>query len=133
MGAMLVLAVIAKNVAYYAIVSQSNSENSVSSLHSYANTLTVIAGVQLLLGVGFLASSPVPKAVDWIANTTAAACLYATVCTLDWRNVYLSQDPSLPVNYVAFTPILHWLFIAILLGFFATTVWHGIKYKKNLQ
>lgn len=133
LAVIMLAAVLGKFVASSTLISSPLSSHDVSDLHGYAKVLAVIAVIQLLVGIGFLVSSPVPKVIDWMANATAITCFYATTCTLDWRNVYLSQDPGLPLHYAAFTPILHWLFVLMLVGFIGMTVKHGSKRRKSTE
>lgn len=120
--------VIVKNVAYNLIVSQPNAQNDSNALHSYANVMCLIAIVQVVLGLCFLASSPKPKIVDWIANSTAVACLYAAICSLDWRYAYLWHSANTPVHYTAVIPVLHWVFVVMFAGFVGMTIYKGIQH-----
>lgn len=123
--------VLAKNVAYYLIVSQPKAENSYNALHSYANFMGFVAIIQVIIGLCFLVSSPKPKVVDWIANSTAVACLYAATCSLDWRHTYLWHSVDTPMHYTAVTPVLHWVFVVMFTGFVGMTIYKGIQHRRN--
>ncbi len=118
-GAALAATVVVKNVIYNTTISEPHTENSADARHGYAYVLLVVMVAQLLAAASFLLIGLLSKrrGFGWLSGSVTLACVYAAVCTYDWRLAYLGVDASQPVHFRAPIPLLHW---ALLFGVAAT-------------
>jgi hypothetical protein len=105
-------AVGAKNAVYNVIVSQPHGERSVAAHHDYARALLYVAiaqiGIALIVGLITVGA----QRLRWLAALAVLACGFAANSMLNWRSVYLHQDPNGTVHYEMSAPWLQWVLLA---------------------
>jgi hypothetical protein len=109
------LVVAAKNVAYFAIVSQPHAENSVMALHSFASALAWVTLAELVVGIAVLAIGLSTRGLVRLSVASAVSCWYAALCMWGWHAAYQSVLAGQMVHYQLILPALHLVMLLMML------------------